>query len=275
MMNDISLLGESVERNALAELHAAATDETRRLLGLQLEKVGTALVSIASRDPGILLNRTIGLGVEAPDTLETVKDIVSRYAASGVGSYFLHLHPEAQPPELRDWIVQEGLTRYRGWVKFHRDATPPPDLKSELRVRQIGTEHAMDFGRIVAEGFELSEAAAPLLAALADRPGWRLYMSFADDEPAGTGAMFVRDGVGWLDWAATLPAYRGRGGQGVVLCQRIRDALDLGCQTLLTTTGEEVEGDPQHSYKNIERVGFRSAYVRENFVPAGRSEAKE
>lgn len=268
-MNEISLLGERVERNALADLHAAATEEMRRLLGLQLEKVGTALVSIASRNASILLNRTIGLGVEAPDTLETVKDIVSRYADSGVERYFLHLHPEARPPELRDWIAQENLMRYRGWVKFHRDATPPPDLKSELQVRQIGAEHAMDFGRIVAEGFDLSEAAAPLLASLADRPGWCLYMSFAGDEPAGTGAMFVRDGVGWLDWAATLPAYRGRGGQGVVLCRRIRDALDIGCQTLLTTTGEKVEGDPQHSYKNIVRVGFQPLYVRENFGPTG------
>ncbi len=38
---------------------------------------------------------------------------------------------------------------------------------------------------------------------------------------------------------------------------------------MLTTTGEEVEGDPQHSYKNIVRAGFREAYVRENFAPAG------
>lgn len=171
-MNEISLLGESVEQNALAELHAAAPEETRQRLGLRLKKVGTALVSVATRDPNILLNRTIGLGVEAPDTPETVKGIVSRYADKGVGRYFLHLHPEARPPEL-------------------------------------------------------------------------------------------------LDWAATLPAYRGRGGQGVVLCQRIRDALDLGCRGLLTTTGEAVEGDPQHSYRNIERVGFRPIYTRENFVPAG------
>lgn len=268
-MNEISLIGESVEQNALAELHAAAPEETRQRLGLRLKKVGTALVSVATRDPNILLNRTIGLGVEAPDTPETVKGIVSRYADKGVGRYFLHLHPEARPPELRDWVKKAGLSRYRGWVKFHRDTIPPPDLTSELRVRHIGAEHAMDFGRIAAQSFDLSEEAAPLIAALADRPGWHLYMSFAGDEPAGTGAMFVRDGVAWLDWAATLPAYRGRGGQGVVLCQRIRDALDLGCRGLLTTTGEAVEGDPQHSYRNIERVGFRPIYTRENFVPAG------
>lgn len=265
-MDEISHLSESVERAVLADLHTAAPEETRQLLGLRLETIGTALVSVARHEPNILLNRTIGLGVEAPDVRETVTAIASRYAENGVERYFLHLHPDAQPPELRDWIIRAGLVRYRGWVKFHRDPIAPPELRSELRVQRISVEHAVEFGRIAAEGFGLSEAAIPLLASLVDRPGWHLYMSFAGDTPAGTGAMFIRDGVAWLDLGATLPAYRGRGGQGVVLSRRIRDALDLGCQTLLTTTGEEVEGDPQHSYKNIVRTGFRPVYVRENFV---------
>ncbi len=92
-------------------------------------------------------------------------------------------------------------------------------------------------------------------------------MSFADGEPAGTGALFVKDNVAWFDWGATHRDYRGRGGQGIVLCQRIRDAIDLGCQILVTATGEEVPGDPQHSYKNIVRTGFKPVYVRENYVP--------
>jgi len=267
-MNEISLLSESIERAALADLHAAAPEETRRLLGLNLETIGTALVAIATREPNILLNRTIGPGVEAPDTQEVVRAIASRYADDGVERYFLHLHPDARPPELREWMARAGLVRYRGWAKFHRGPAAPPGSRSELRVQRVGTEHAVEFGRIAAEGFGLSEAAIPLLASLVDRPGWHLYMSFAGDTPAGTGAMFVREEAAWLDWGSTLPAYRGRGGQGMVLCRRIRDALALGCRTLLTTTGEEVAGDPQHSYKNIVRTGFRPVYVRENFVPA-------
>jgi len=34
---------------------------------------------------------------------------------------------------------------------------------------------------------------------------------------------------------------------------------------LVTATGEAVAGDPQHSYKNIKRAGFREKYVRENW----------
>ncbi len=97
----------------------------------------------ARHDPNILLNRTIGLGVEAPDLRETVTAITSRYAHDGVGRYFLHLHSEARSPELRGWIPQAGLVRYRYWVKFHRDPVAPLEPKSMLRVRRIGIDHAI------------------------------------------------------------------------------------------------------------------------------------
>ncbi|HUG99452.1 MAG TPA: hypothetical protein VMQ83_09790 [Gammaproteobacteria bacterium] len=42
--------------------------------------------------------------------------------------------------------------------------------------------------------------------------------------------------------------------------------LELGCRKLLTCTGEAVPGDPQHSYRNILKAGFRESYVRDNYA---------
>ena len=267
-MDELFLTAERIERAALAELHTAASETTREQLGLRLETVGSALVSIASAEPtNIVLNRTIGLGVEAPATQDAVKTIVRLYAQAGVTDYFIHLHPHSQPDELRDWLTQAGLSRTRGWMKFQRDNAPPPHLQSDLEVRRIGLTQAEAFGRIAAQGFDISEASVPLLAALAHRPDWYLFMSFDGDTPAGTGALFIQDNVAWTDWGATDPAFRRRGGQGVVLCRRIQEAIDRGCELLLTTTGEEVEGDPQHSYKNILKCGFKESYLRENYSP--------
>ena len=92
-------------------------------------------------------------------------------------------------------------------------------------------------------------------------------MSFDGDVPAGTGTLYVRDGVGLVDWGATAPDFRRRGGQGAVMGRRIEDALDLGCRLLTTETGEAVSGDPQHSYNNIRRMGFRESHVRDNYAP--------
>jgi hypothetical protein len=79
--------------------------------------------------------------------------------------------------------------------------------------------------------------------------------------------MHVREGMAWFDWASTLPAFRRRGSQGALLRRRIKAALELGCDVMVTATGVAAPGDPQHSYRNIERVSFRLAGVRENYVP--------
>lgn len=267
-MDEKSLLAERIERAALIDWHQAAPPATRTQLGWRLETVGTALVSIAEQEPSILLNRVIGLGIEAPEHPETVETIAKRYADAGISEFFLHLCPDAQPSALRTWITQAGLVKSRGWMKFLREPVAPPHLSSDLQVRRIGVEHAMDFARIATAAFGLGEAAIPSIVALADRPSWHLYLSFAGDTPAGTGAMFVRDGVAYFEWGATVPAYRRRGGQGAVMVQRIRDAVALGCHLLTTVTGEAVDGDPQHSYHNILRTGFRPAYLRENHTGA-------
>lgn len=70
-----------------------------------------------------------------------------------------------------------------------------------------------------------------------------------------------------LDWGATDPACRRRGGQSALLARRVREALTHGCRLMVTTTGEAVPGDPQHSYHNIQRAGFAEAHLRANWAP--------
>ncbi len=96
-------------------------------------------------------------------------------------------------------------------------------------------------------------------------------MSFDGDIPAGTGALFIDGDVGWTDYAATAPAFRRRGSQSALLLHRVQFALDHGCNQVFTCTGEEVPGDPQHSYSNILKSGFKEEYVRRNHVPPVRA----
>lgn len=268
-MDETHLLSERIERAMISELHAAAPAPAREALGLSLETVEGADAAIATGDPSILFNRAIGLGVEAAASRQAPAALKAHYAAAGIGRYFVHVHPEAEPPELRSWLEAEGFTAYRRWAKFARSREAPPTPASDLRVERIGPEHGDDFGRIVAGGFDLTEATGAALAPLADRPGWHLYMAFAGDAPAGTGALYVQEDAGWLDFGATDPAHRRRGSQRALLARRIADALDLGCRILFTETGEAVEGDPQHSYHNIEWAGFRPVVLRDNYVPSG------
>jgi GNAT superfamily N-acetyltransferase len=262
---------EAVERAMLEDLNAAAEGLSGELRQHSCA-IGTAYVSALGALPAsaIVANRAIGLGLGGEASTDTLDEIIDCYARAGVDRYFVHLHPEARPSGAADWLRARGLEEARGWVKFVRGRAAPPEAATDLEVRPATPQDGPAFGRIVADAFDLGEAAAPWLARLIGRPSWHCYMSFAGGEPAGTGVLFVHNGIGWLDFGATAPAFRRRGSQGALMRRRILDALDLGCELLATETGEAVPGDPQHSYRNIVRMGFAPRLVRRNFAPPKR-----
>ena len=95
-------------------------------------------------------------------------------------------------------------------------------------------------------------------------------MGYDDAEPVAAGALFLKDGLGWLGLGSTLPTHRGRGGQGAILARRIAEAIDAGARGLVIETGQPEPGEESKhpSYRNIHRAGFEVAYVRMNYRPA-------
>lgn len=268
----MSFDSERIERDSMVDIHAAATPELVGELGLQPRSVGSSFISIAAKLPAtaIVVNRALGLGLEQPESRESVDSLIAAYRAAGIERYFVQVHPSAKPAELGDWLADAGLEKARGWQKFARGREAVPKIETDLTILEIGPEHGEAFGRILCDAFDFGAAAVSWFARLPGRPDWHIFMSFAGDEPAGVGALYVRDGLGDIDFGATASKFRGRGGQTALLARRIECALDLGCREMVTCTGVAVPGDPQHSYKNIKRVGFRETYIRDNYAPPRR-----
>ena len=261
---------ETIEAAALKDLHAAAPPDIRQQLGLQLTSDDRAVISVAAALPAsaIVINRALGFGLDAPVSRDTLEQMVGAYRDAGVARFFIQRHPDALPTDLAAWLETMGLAKARGWQKFERPGTAAPDIQTDLVIRPVGREHGEAFANIVCNAFDLGNAARPWLAELPGRDGWHVFMSFAGDTPAGTGALFVQGQHAWSDFGATAPEFRRRGSQGAVLARRIDHAVGLGCNRIFTCTGEDVAGDPQHSYRNILRLGFEPTYVRENYAPA-------
>lgn len=268
-MLKIEELSENIERDALRSLHDHCPEATRKALGLHLSEVGDALVAGASNDPSILINRCLGLGTRQEPTHQILNEIVEDYRAWSVGNYFLHLYDDEASDKFRKHIAAVGLAPTRGWMKFKRDASPAPQRQTDLEVRRVGPNQSQDFGKIVAGAFGMTEAAAPLLAGLANDPNWYLFVSYDGETPAGAGGLYVTGDVAWTEWGATEPEFRRRGSQGAIMTKRIETAIEMGCRHIFTETGEAVDGDPQHSYGNILRFGFEELRLRQNFKPAG------
>jgi GNAT superfamily N-acetyltransferase len=236
---------------------------------LKALEIGSAFVSVAPALPrsAIVINRALGLGLSGPASRADVDAIVGAYQDAGVARYFLQIHPRARPGELSRWIEDAGLRTARGWQKFSRSRQRPEERRTDLEVREAGPGDGQAFGRIVCEAFDLGGRAVPWLAELPGRARWHIFMSFSNGKAAGTGAMFIRNGCAWLDYAATAPAFRRRGSQSAILAARLKRAFELGCERIFTCTGVAAPGDPQHSFGNILKAGFEKDCVRENYAP--------
>jgi GNAT superfamily N-acetyltransferase len=223
---------------------------------------GVTCTSVADLPRSRIFNHVFGLGRSAPATDEQLDRIAEFY---GQETYFVALAQDAAPDDLAARLEARGFEPDYAWTKFRRGVEPPDTVETALRVEPIGPQHARDFGRIVAAGFELPAFVGRWLAALFARPRWTCFVAFTGDEPAAAGTLFVCRGVGWLSFAATLPDFRRRGAQSALLAARIRAAAELGCTLVVGETGALEEGRESNSFRNIVRAGFEPVYDRPNY----------
>jgi hypothetical protein len=260
---------EAIERDAWLDLFASAPAAWAAGAGLRHERLGAADLLVLKAAPIGQFNRLVGLGVEAPASEAVLDAALAGFAAAGIEGFFVQLSPGAQPAALPDWLAARGLAPYRrAWAKFWRDAAPPPAIPTALAIAEVGPDRAADFALAACEGFGMPAAMRPWTAALVGRPGWRAYVAYDGATPAGAGALYCRGGAAWLGVAATIPAYRRRGVQGALMSRRIADAVAAGCRDIVTETGEAVPGEPNSSFDNMLRNGFRVVYSRPNYVRA-------
>jgi GNAT superfamily N-acetyltransferase len=231
------------------------------------EAGGATVLQVPEAPESPMMNRVIGLGVQSPATEAGVDEALAAMDA-GV-TFYVAVAPGARPAELREWLRARGLEPGWGWMCFRRDVRPPAPTATNLRLVEVHTVvDAEAFGRIVRVSYELPAAVERRLAQVHDA-GWRCWVAFDGDEPAGAGALFAAEGVAYLGFAGTLPAHRGKGAQSALLTARIGAAAELGCDLVITETGERSGDRSSNSYRNILRAGFSEGAVTANWL--GRS----
>jgi ribosomal protein S18 acetylase RimI-like enzyme len=255
---------EQVELAGWAEIWAAAPAALAARHGIDAATIGGALCTAIAEQPSTMLNRVVGLGLDAPATDDDLDAIESFFARHGQ-PFYVSLNPKAKPSDLRSRLERRGFSTAYAWMKFTRGPEQPPPIETALRIEVAGREQGADFGEVVAAGYGLE----PFVAAwLAELPGtsWHCYLAYDGEDPAGAAALYVHEGTGYLTFAATRAEHRRKGAQSALLTARIRDAVEAGCTTLVTETGERIPMKPSDSYRNILRFGFEEAYLRPNYL---------
>jgi len=228
-----------------------------------VERGGVTVLRAELAPASPMLNQIVGLGIDTPAT-EDALDAALAAIGDDVACY-VAVEPEAEPPELLDWLRERGLEPGWGWMSFRRGLEDVDERPTSLRLVRVGPAEADAFGRIVATGYGLPDAAASW-AGGAHELGWDCWLALDGDEPAAAAGLFASEGVGYFGFAATLPEYRGKGGQSALLAERIRHARAIGCDLLVTETGERRDDLPSNSYRNLLRAGFTEASVRANWL---------
>jgi hypothetical protein len=151
------------------------------------------------------------------------------------------------------------------WTRYptlFRDRFDPAAYRTALEIREVGA----------------SEVAAACAAAIGDdvwpeyersagKPGFHHFMAFDRNRPVAIAALAVFEGLGYLTAAATAEA--DRGAQSALIARRIDKARELGCTALAVDTLTMLE----HSYRNLQRAGFETAYEKEVYVWSGADDA--
>ena len=282
---------EWAEAQAMADAYRAAAEirpEAARLL-----ERGRAVALAATEVDLAFFNRSIGLGVGVPASDEDLDATVDFYRGLGRRVAMAHIAPDALPADIGTRLSARGFAPWTRWAKCWRaiDAGPETGAAapetvaaatghptrvsvSALRIERIDRGHSGEFGAIAASSLALPADSTSLITAPIGRPGWTHYLGWLDDRPVSIGAMFVVDRVAWFGYGATLREARRRGGQTEMLATRLRDAADLGCRMVVTETSEDLPDAPNPSFRNLERAGFRVAYLRRNWMWRNRTRRK-
>jgi GNAT superfamily N-acetyltransferase len=228
------------------------------------ETGGAVVLTVPTAPASPMLNRVVGLGLSRPATEADVDDAIAALP-TGV-TFYVAVGPEARPAELPAWLAARGLEPGWGWMSFRRAPTSPPAFTTSLRLARVtSTADAAAFAHIQRVAYGLPEELEEVMAS-APAHGWECWLALDGDEPAGAGALYVAEGAAYLGLGATLPEHRGKGAQGALLAHRIARAGELGCDLVVTETGERRTDSPSNSYRNILRAGFHEVAVTANWV---------
>ena len=248
-------------------IERVATDFcAERMAGIAAQAGNPFGVRIQELDGGGTLLAAAGLpldwmntayGVYTADACEQALRI---FTELGVSPRF-HMLP-GRFPEVAGCLSAAGLA-HTGFVcsLYGRPSTAEPRAAPGISVRRVATATIDGFLDTFMEGFEtpveIREGSKANMRHWAERESFRLFLCEYEGRAAGTGVLYVDDGIGYLAAAATVPEFRGRGGQTALIARRIEEAVAAGCD--LITGQAEFGSTSQH---NMERAGLRIAFTK-------------
>jgi hypothetical protein len=215
------------------------------------------------------LTHAIGVGMHGPVTVADVDEIEAFFRSRGA-PVAVDVCPHADP-SLRDILSQRG---YR-MMDFSNVLVRPIAAGEQIAAVEDGPEvrpgqpDEMDlYAQTVVRGFfgreTMTEEELQLGRLLFRMPCTTGYLAFVAGEAVGAGGLSIRNRVASFFGDATLRAARGRRVQSALIAERLRAAVEAGCDVAAAGTQPG-----SVSQRNYQRFGFAVAYSKVTMVLGG------
>ncbi|GAA3614660.1 hypothetical protein GCM10022223_33660 [Kineosporia mesophila] len=253
---------EGIEAEFMYRYQAECPQATQEQLGIRTARISGGVALSMRHDPTHYWSKALGFGVEEPVTGALIEELVAFYRANQTVRAGIQIAPDVLPPDWDGIAEAHGLKAGSG---IHKLAGRIEDLtlgKSDLRVEEVGAEHAREWATTLLNGFGMPlEGLRSMTAAIVTNPAFRSFGAWDGDRLVAVGNLLIRGSAASLNAGATLPEYRGRGAQSALIAARARAAADAGCAWVIAETGESGS-----SLNNMRRAGLQSVYLRRNWI---------
>jgi hypothetical protein len=211
------------------------------------------------------LTQSFGLGLFAPPSAAHLARLTAFFTDRGADS--AHEVSPMADPSLLSLLAAQGYVAVE-WSallvqrlgRTHRSEGP----ESLLTVRQTNVSEGELWAAVAAEGWGEQPGLGGFMRDLGRVSARaRSTVCFVVEEagqPVAAGSLHMHEGVALLTGASTIPRFRQRGAQRVLLDTRLRFAIEHGCELAMMAAAPG-----SGSQRNAQRAGFDVAYTRVKF----------
>lgn len=250
---------EQAGTDSLVSRLTAVRERPGNPMGVEIRKFGNATAFSVKNIPGPGFNTVQGLKDE---DLPFVDEIVEFYQEKDIPIRF-ELTPAHVSSKLLSYLHQIGFYQsgFNSTLCMSLPQQPIAMRSSTVSIRKFKRDEFDVFADLYVKGYELPESIKEGTRLnneiLGEHEDWSYYLASIENEPAGIGVAFMKNGIVTIAAAATLPRFRNKGVQTALIKERLNQAQLKHCTLAV---GQARFGSI--SQNNMERVGMRIAYTK-------------
>lgn len=260
LTKDLMKMVEQSDVYALEDRLMRVASLNENAMGVELKRFGNAVAFSVKSIPGPSFNTVKGISGENIDDLD---EIVDFYTSKGIPARF-EVTPGNASVDLFRKLSSLGYFQSGFHTALYRPLSPVEPVMggadTAVQIEKINLEDFDIFGELYTRGFGMPAAFKDFVTAnnkvLAESDNWTFYLACVDGAAAGIGVLYVKNDVATLAASVTVPEFRNKGVQTVLIQKRMQQAAESGCRYLI---GQAAFGSV--SQKNMERAGLKLAYT--------------